>query len=91
MKPRFTAWLLTLLLGVSGTLGVPLARASIVGVSYTVVIVDKSEAPRQEIAETKKSVRPRRVQNAPLIPDHSVAPAAPLDPSLFQRPPPAVS
>ncbi len=96
MKLRRTAWLLTLLLSVAGCFGTPAASIAIPGSSYSVIWPGKSAnkpvVPRQEIAESREIVpMPAITSLQVLAKDDDPAPAALLDPSLFQRPPPSMA
>jgi len=93
VKRRPTAWLLTLLFGVAACFGTPAASTAIPRSSYSVVWPGKSTAkptvPRQEIAESRQAIAsPAKDSLQVLAKDDAPAPAALLDPSLFQRPPP---
>ena len=95
MKLRRTAWLLTMLLSVAGCFGTPGASVAIPASSYSVVWPDKSSVkpsvPRQEIAESREvALSPAKNSLQVLAKDDAPAPAAFLDPSLFQRPPPTL-
>ena len=88
--------MLTLLLSVAGCFGTPAASIAIPGSSYSVVWPDKSgvkpNVPRQEIAESREVVPPPAKDALLLLAkDDAPAPAALLDPSLFQRPPPTMA
>lgn len=95
MKLRRTAWLLTLLLSMAGCFGTPIASIAIPGSSYSVTWPDKSagkpNVPRQEIAESREAVPPFAIASLQVIAKDAHLPAALLDPSLFQRPPPQIS
>jgi hypothetical protein len=96
VKLRRTAWLLTLLLSMAGCFGTPAASIAIPGSSYSVVWPDKSTGkptvPRQEIAESREAVPPFATASLQVTAkDDGAVPAAFLDPSLFQRPPPPIS
>ena len=96
MKLRRTAWLLTLLLSMAGCFGTPIASVAIPGTSYSIVWPDKSAnkpvVPKHEIAESREVVPPPAVASLQsTAKDDAPAPAALLDPSLFQRPPPRLA
>jgi len=80
----------------AGCFGTPAASIGTPGSSFSVVWPDKSAGkptiPRQEIAESREIV-PSRAEDSlqVLAKDDAPAPAALLDPSLFQRPPPTIS
>jgi len=95
MKPRLTAWLLTMLLSMAGGFGVPAAGTAIPRASYSVVWPDHSadkSTPQREIAEMPESVPPQPADSQPFIAlGDARARVSFLDQSLFQRPPPLPS
>jgi len=93
VKLRRTAWLLSLLFGVAGCFGTPAASIAIPRASYSVVWPGKStgesNVPRRELAESRETAPPRTTNSLQVTATNDAsAPAALLDPSLFQRPPP---
>ena len=95
MGLRHTARLLAVLLCVAGCSGVSDARIITVSrASYTLVWPDGSQkdpAPRQEIAESSEAILPGAESLPVIAKDDAPTPAALLDHSLFQRPPPTAS
>jgi hypothetical protein len=91
VKPRFTSWLVAVLLLFAATFGLPAARTAPARVVTSIVWVDKSARLKREAPESREvGTAPRLRTHGKVLPVESISrPAALLDTSLFQRPPPS--
>jgi hypothetical protein len=85
-----------MLLGMAACFGTPATNIAILRASYSVVNPGKSadtpNFPRQEIAESRPSVRLPAADSSEVVTTDTIRPpAGHLDSSLFQRPPPRIS